>query len=242
MDVSFRAQAHGHALVRLLANISGAEAPAPSQSLSDRLGQWIDWRHAVALSAALDARPAAPADAMTGDDGECARVRAALVSAVEGDRAFSAPAAAPTGADDAEATSAEVAFYRQRYLTLQQVMEGEIGRLRGRLRNRLAKQGGAAGRLAAIDAVMEQAVGAHERTLLAPLPEQVAGHFERLRQAASATDATVGPSRPAATTAWLDRFRTDMQRLLLAELDIRLQPSLGLLAALRTPPSEAHAP
>lgn len=238
VDDSSRAQAHGHALIRLLANISGADAPAPSQSLSDRLGQWIDWRHAVALSAALDARPAAPADAVSGDDGECARVRAALISAIEGDRAFSAVAVPSAGADDAEAASAEVAFYRQRYLTLQQVMEGEIGRLRGRLRNRLAKQGGPVGRLAAIDAVMEQAVGAHERSLLAPLPEQVAGHFERLRQAGAK-----GASKPSDGPApWLDRFRTDMQRLLLAELDIRLQPSLGLLAALRTKPSEAHAP
>lgn len=242
MEVSSRAQAHGHALIRLLANISGADAPAPSQSLSDRLGQWIDWRHAVALSAALDARPAAPADAATGDDGECTRVRAALVGAIEGDRAFSTATVPSAAADDAEAASAEAAFYRQRYLTLQQVMEGEIGRLRGRLRDRLSRQGGAIGRLAAIDAVMEQAVGSHERTLLAPLPEQVAGHFERLRQAASDAEAAAGRPASAAPTAWLDRFRDDMRRLLLAELDIRLQPSLGLLAALRTPNSETHAP
>lgn len=241
MEVTSRAPAHGHALIRLIARISGADAPAPSQSLSDRLGQWIDWRHAVALSAALDARPAAPADAAIGDDGECERVRMALVAAIEGDRAFSSAGVAPGAADDAEAALAEAAFYRQRYLTLQQVMEGEIGRLRGRLRHRLARQGGAPGRLAGIDAVMEQAVGVHERSLLAPLPEQVAGHFARSRQAAG-VDAAAEDSRIDARATWLDRFRDDMKRLLLAELDIRLQPCLGLLAALRTPPAEAHAP
>ncbi|WP_313370645.1 DUF3348 domain-containing protein [Achromobacter animicus] len=40
---------------------------------------------------------------------------------------------------------------------------------------------------------------------------------------------------PAITTgAWLDTFRADMRAVLLAELDVRLQPVEGLLAALRT--------
>ncbi len=40
---------------------------------------------------------------------------------------------------------------------------------------------------------------------------------------------------PAATPgAWLDTFRADMRSVLLAELDVRLQPVEGLLAALRT--------
>ncbi|KAE8755722.1 DUF3348 family protein, partial [Paraburkholderia madseniana] len=33
---------------------------------------------------------------------------------------------------------------------------------------------------------------------------------------------------------WLNTFRKDMQSVLLAELDVRLQPVEGLLAALRT--------
>ncbi|MFJ3459931.1 DUF3348 domain-containing protein [Achromobacter spanius] len=40
---------------------------------------------------------------------------------------------------------------------------------------------------------------------------------------------------PAITAgAWLDTFRADMRAVLLAELDVRLQPVEGLLAALRT--------
>src|SRR5690606_25202662 len=40
----------------------------------------------------------------------------------------------------------------------------------------------------------------------------------------------------AEAPAWLDSFRPDMRELLLAELDIRLQPAEGLLAALAPPP------
>jgi Protein of unknown function (DUF3348) len=42
------------------------------------------------------------------------------------------------------------------------------------------------------------------------------------------------PGRAGTNTPWLDNFRHDMRQLLLAELDLRLQPSLGLLQTLRS--------
>lgn len=53
--------------------------------------------------------------------------------------------------------------------------------------------------------------------------------------AADAAPANAAAPVPAITAgAWLDTFRTDMRAVLLAELDVRLQPVEGLLAALRT--------
>lgn len=216
-----------------------ADAPLPSQSLSARLGQWIDWRHAVALSAALDARPSPPPSEdvprVHAEDGECARVRAVLVKAIEGDRAFASQLGAPTAGEAAGPDGAppDYAFFRQRYVALQQVMEAETSHLRGRVRGMAARHAPSLQQLAAMDAVMERALGRHERALLSALPELLGKHFERLRQDApgNAEPSTVRPA-----TAWLDLFRKDMQRLLLAELDIRLQPAEGLLAALRNTP------
>ncbi|SIT30100.1 DUF3348 domain-containing protein [Achromobacter sp. MFA1 R4] len=55
---------------------------------------------------------------------------------------------------------------------------------------------------------------------------------------APAGDAAPASPEPAAPPpppgAWLDTFRADMRAVLLAELDVRLQPVEGLLAALRT--------
>lgn len=42
------------------------------------------------------------------------------------------------------------------------------------------------------------------------------------------------PAAAVTPGAWLDTFRADMRAVLLAELDVRLQPVEGLLAALRT--------
>ncbi len=120
----------------------------------------------------------------------------------------------------------EFAVYRQRYLARQQAMETAIGASRGGLRDALAARSPALARLAAVDAVMEQALAAREQALLGMLPTRLQKHFERLRHEA-------GPEAPPA--AWLPAFRRDLQALLLAELDFRLQPLEGLMQALRTP-------
>ncbi|WP_287814619.1 DUF3348 family protein, partial [Achromobacter sp.] len=54
--------------------------------------------------------------------------------------------------------------------------------------------------------------------------------------APASTDVGVPPpALPAPTPgAWLETFRKDMRSVLLAELDVRLQPVEGLLATLRT--------
>ena len=65
-------------------------------------------------------------------------------------------------------------------------------------------------------------------------------HFTRLQQAeagvSSGSDAHAHPSaedgEPAGSTLH-HRYHRDMQRVLLAELDLRLQPVEGLLEALR---------
>ncbi|WP_336597074.1 DUF3348 family protein, partial [Paraburkholderia bengalensis] len=51
----------GPTLVRLLARLTAADAPASSQSLSDQLSQWLGWTDAIALSTALNGTPPAVA-------------------------------------------------------------------------------------------------------------------------------------------------------------------------------------
>lgn len=248
MQAPRRATVRGPTFIRTLAGLTDADIPPPTRSLSDQLSQWVDWTHAVALSTALDGRPPAALldDRILGsaEDDECARVRAALASAIVADRAFAAPAPRAQGAgagSDSDETL-EFAFYRQRYLVLQQTMEAGVGRLRERLRAMLTHGTPGMVRLAAVDAVMERALGRRERALLSAAPTLLGQNFERLRQAALAAAAeTADDAQPAASTAWLETFRKDMRNVLLAELDVRLQPAQGLLAALRTHAKNRHA-
>lgn len=224
------AQAPGPALVRLVARLAGAQAPPPPDALAARLGGWIGWPQAVALASALDVpRGRASPDVAATDDGtdDCLALRSSLLRIIERDRAFAADPAGDPGA----------AFYRQRYTALQQVMGADVDLLRRRLRHQLGQHGAALARLAAVDAALEQAVGERERSLLSMLPACVAAHFERLR----ADDATTAHAPSTAPRAWLALFQRDMKQLLVAELDVRLQPARGLLGALRTRP-DPHAP
>jgi len=120
---------------------------------------------------------------------------------------------------------ADFATYRQRYSKCQLAMETQIVPLRRRLRGSLADRSSALARLAELDSMMEQVVGAQERTLLAGVGARLEPTFERLR---ATQDDAAGPPGP-----WLERFRQEMRTLLLAELDLRLQPVEGLLQACR---------
>jgi hypothetical protein len=235
----------------LLAGLGNAEVSESGQSISDHLSQWLGWTDAIALSTALSAQApggAAPARAgavgASAEQSQSERVRALLTQSITGEGASArrdgrrTPAAAAQAPADVEPDFAD---FRQRYLALQQAMETDIGTLRARLRATLAARTPELARLATVDAVMEQALGARERSLLAGVPALLSAHFERLRAAAAAVadvtqaaDESTAPAAPTANLRWLAGFRKDMQSVLLAELEIRFQPVEGLLAALRT--------
>jgi Protein of unknown function (DUF3348) len=234
----------GPTLIRLLARLTDVDIAESTQSLSDRLSQWLGWTDAIALSTALSGDP--PAVAVGGafgsaEENECARVRASLANAIAGDNALApvrrrGPAQARPQEAPVEAAH-DYSVFRQRYLSMQQAMEMGIGNLRSRLRGMLAARTPGMVRLAMVDAVMERALSERERSLLSTLPVLLAGHFERLRRVEQQTLADAQASGDAAAVTpgtWLDVFRKDMQSVLLAELDVRFQPVEGLLAALRT--------
>ncbi len=232
----------GPALIRLLARLTDVDVPEAGQSLADRLSQWLSWTDAITLSSALSASPPPVASNVrsAGADVEtmCARVRTVLTKAIAN---TCTPDGRPSGSARSPIRTAPVAptvdyaDFRQRYVSMQQVMELDLGNLRSHLRRALAVKTPAQAKLAVLDASMEQALSARERTLLASIPTLLGHYFERLRAAQPQLADTPAESASQATSrAWLDAFRNEMQSVLLAELDIRFQPVDGLLAALRT--------
>ena len=240
---ALRPTVRGPTFIRLLARLAEADVAAPGASLPDKLGQWLDWNHALSLAAALDRHAPAPPDATTAPDelpAECARARDTLLAAIDNE-ALLAPGATP-------ADHADFAPYRQAYLTRQRAMQATVGRLRGKLRDALLqplptptvpaipagrhsrlrahdgsegpRDGAARARLADLDAVMEVALTPREHALLAKVPDLLARRFARLHAGAQPHG--------------LDAFRREMQSVLRAELDLRFQSVDALLAALCT--------
>lgn len=226
-----RAGVGGPAFIRLLTRLTDADVPESGQLLSDRLSQWLGWTDNLALAAALNSKPV-PGEARLDSvqDRDLVLLRAGLSNAIAKDIAQRGPS--PFQAKDAPAED-DYRTYRQQYLALQQTMETRIGNLRTRLRATLASSTPALTHLAVMDAIMERGLLPRERSLLTTVPALLEKHFKRLR-AAEEAELADNPDAKLKPGTWLEHFRRDMQSVLLAELDVRLQPVEGLLAALRS--------
>ncbi len=232
---SQRAPVLGPAFIRLLARFNADDAaPLQAPALSERLSQWFDWNRAISLSRALDNPPPPAREGAAfspADEAGAARVRATLMDAIQ---AEIDPASGPAQAGSEDGQADGYAPYRQHYLDMQRTMQAATGRLRGQLRDMLARQSPPKARLAEVDAVMEATLSPREHTLLSQVPALLGQHYQRLLAAntAAADDAASPATTPAGP--WLALFVQDLRIALLAELDVRFHPIEGLLAALRT--------
>ena len=228
-------------LIRALSDLVSTDAAPPRQSFADRLGQWLDFADAIALFSALNGStdaagsPAAAEHPTPGD--EFARVRGALLDSINTDGLLTPGKARirlPAPAWHASTPgAADYLPYHRYYLAHQRDMGAAIAPLRASVRAGLAQRAPALRQLAALDGVLDQALAPRERSLLATVPQLLGRHFEQLHQAhRSALPTPDDPARWLQPGAWLHTFCQDMRAVLLAELELRLQPVAGLMDAL----------
>ena len=237
-------------LVRLLGAWSPAPADAPGTDFAERLGRWLNAFDAVGLQAAhqsirairttapakagVSVRPAALAE-------DLQRVRSTLAHAIAQDPIqFAIPKLAPRGAGERSTLptvlDAGYAPYQQRHLKLQRQMEQMVAPLRDHARQVLSQASPRLRQLAALDAVLEQALGRREQMHLPAVATLMQRRFDALRREqqqaavpATAQDDFEGAPQPE---AWRDTFRKEWTQVLLAELDLRMEPVAGLIDAL----------
>jgi hypothetical protein len=202
----------GSELIRLLARLSDSDPIPASPASLERLGHWIGWTGAIAISAALGApavaRRAPDLDANCGEAADVQQVREALQAAIM------------AGPQTDGSSPTDFSPYRHHCQLQQQAMRDQVGALRQRLRDALMRLSPELARLAIIDAAMDQALAARERSLLTLVPLRLQAHFERLQRA--------GPVEASG----LQVFRQDLQQTLRAELSHHLLPVQGLLETL----------
>lgn len=217
-------------LVRALAGLADAAVPASKQSFAERLGQWIGFNEALSLYSALNpgaaeaAKPRPRPVESAAVRAEFTRVRDALVAVL-----VEAPAAAPQAQGEG---AAYFTPYHRHYLARQRQMSTDIGLLRANVRAALSRHSPAMKRLSALDAVMDQALAVRERNLLATLPVFLNKRFEQLCMAHAAESGAGEDGQRRQPGDWLATFCGEMRAVLLAELELRLQPVDGLIAAL----------
>nr|MBL8410417.1 DUF3348 domain-containing protein [Dechloromonas sp.] len=232
-------------LVRVLASLAVAEVGESKLSFAERLGQWLDFTDAMSLFSALN-EGAGGASAATKQGADAAlfaefdRVRRSLAESITTDGVLNPGRARiklPTPAPNASPESAaDFSPYHRYCLAHQRDMGAAIAPLRAAARTVLAARSPALKQLATLDAVLEQALANRERNLLASVPLLLAKRFGNLYKAhRAAWEGPVETDDPALwmqPEGWLAGYCGEMQAVLLAELDVRLQPVAGLVEAL----------
>lgn len=241
-----QAPLHSCELLRFLTRQGMVEAGTDIGDVGQRLGDWLNFRQAIALQAfigqvddplALPAKPTARVDA-TVLRRRFDEVREALEQSI---LKGTVPA---LGLARIELPSAELdhpidpktAFdpFRRYALGHQRQTDTIIRSLRSQLRGMLYKGTSKEKHLSTLDAIFDNVLTAREARLLGHIPAEFEKRFakalkQHMKQLLQASEADEPAPR---TTPWLGPLRDDLRNALLAELDLRLQPVLGLIEAL----------
>jgi hypothetical protein len=235
-----RTNFHSSQLIRCLAELDLLEGAEPAGDFADKLGQWLHFTDAIALSSVLEsgnAKVAAQSPVLREATGarltaEYERIRAFMVNSI------TKSCAGGITHIKLPLVDLEVSYapYRQFYDAHQRDMELSVEPLRVNLRAALAKASPRLRKLAELDVVMEKFLREREGRLLARVPLLLQKHFDALyaahQEQLAASGQTDTPAAWMHSGGWLARFCQSLQTLLLACAELRLQPSAGLLEAL----------
>lgn len=241
-----RPRPYSSELLRFLASRGMADADLDTGDIGQRLGDWLDFRQAIALQSFIGSvdHPTMQDRAATARvDASVLRRRFAEVRSALEQSILSGSVPAPglariewPAAELAHPIDPKTAFDPlRRYATgHQRQMESVIRSLRTQLRGMLDKGTRAQRQLCALDTIFDSVLSARETRLLGQLNKGFEQRFAKaLRQHLKQQVQAAGADEPAPLTEpWLAPLLADMRQALLAELDLRLQPLLGLVEAL----------
>lgn len=243
---------HSTRLVRFLSDNGMFDAASAPEDVGQRLADWLHFRQAIVLHGVLhpqsQATPAPPTRtprlSAAALRQHVTRVRAALEQSIQ----QGAPAGSGLARIDMPAAvldepiEVKTAFepYRRFLTAHQRQMETVVRNLRAQVRAQLNQSSPALQQLAALDAAFENTLSEREAMLLGKVSRMLEKRFvQALKQ--HLKNNPDDPDKPSTdkALAWLLPHRQAMRTALLAELDTRLQPTLGLLEAFHAENAQA---
>ena len=245
-----RTHFHSSQLIRTLADLAVLETTGPAAAFGEKLGLWIDFADAITLTGvlntnALDVPTAAQELVGTSVADDFAKARAGLEGVIA---KSSSPNTGRTRAelslptlDDPLDDPKVYTPLRRYHQAHQRDMENSVRSLRARVREGVVAAAPQLRQLVALDAAYEGILLEREARLLSSIPSLMEKRFNHLRKAYPQTQPEGHqPELWMKPGAWLARFCTELQTVLLAELDLRLQPAVGLLEALHNEKTPEH--
>ena len=219
-------------LVSLLATLADQSAAPTRSHIAQGLGRMIDLSNSIEISDTLDSvsriNAAQPDPANTNPVQRLQLGHAAMVKAVTGSLSRgSSPARITLGMflEDQESTGVDEQVDYQPYLklygALQRDLEFKARNIQADIRKALAASSPEGAQLAAVDAALADPVAKQSRAVFAKIPGLLKTRFQTV---ANQSDTTVALIH--------DQLSDLLQTILLAEIEARLLPALGLIEAL----------
>lgn len=236
---------HSSRLIRLLSELAVSDVEPSTRRFGDRFGQLFALSDSISLSqmhselAATEFEPRDVNVAAITEEG--LTVQKKLVESISS-RFMPAEGKAARNRFPAlreEATAEQLTTYSSYlafYANLQREMDREVQHLLSLVRDGASGLSSELAKLVVIDIELGGTLANHSRKLLAQVPRLLERRFDYLRQHHHQSlfdaeqDAHQHWTKPG---QWLDTFRLDMHQTALAELDLRLQPAMGLLEAIQ---------
>lgn len=231
--------ANGSRLVRLLSELTVSDVEISPYNFAERLAQLFGFGESISLSKAhgklqtMAFEPTTVAHAAITEQFLAMRtslIQAVMLSFDPGDSTSrikipSAKATLPPG--EAKAYQA----YLKYYVAQQRQFELKIQELRSRVRRAASGLSPALAQLCALDAMLGEPLSAHSRKVFAVIPKLLGQRFEhwidQYQQALAGQ-----PDNQHTWAPYHEHFCQEIQGTLLAEIEDRLLPVLGLLEAI----------
>lgn len=258
-DVSRQCDPHSSPLVRFLAGLSAGITTDTPPGQAQRLGDLLDFADTVRLSTTLDALPtlvcppgaAAPAEPTAEAPASAEPSADDLAAAFTDERAailqWTLASFAGTGGfrrvplpEPPKRGSSPASFhaYAQFYAAQQREIQFRIDALQRETRLGVAGLSARLYRLTELDAVLDDALGARLRALFQRVPALLARRYAELSQSMQANADTKTSENGGASVH--PQLCQEMQAALVAEVDVRLLPVQGLIAALTEESRTTH--
>ncbi len=235
MNTVFSDDAHKSSrLIQFLTDRAVSSVKVSHKHFAEELGQMIDLSDSFALSDALRGLKKTPYSDVKIDKEQIKTVflqqQHRLVETMIGH--FSHPVKGSPmrlpAIDKSDIDLTKTLEGYQRFYALQQSdLESQIIQLRHQLRQDIKGFSPRLAQLVALDTIMSDTLGVHSRQLFNLMPRILSKRFADLQSETSSSQNLFDDE-----LHWLEAFQEEMQGLLLAELEVRLQPLLGLIEAL----------
>lgn len=234
---------NGSRLVRFLAELAVSNIAHTRKGFAQRFGQLIDLSDSINLSnvhGELRRMKFEPLD-ITRDTihQEFLRVRQSVVqNVIKSFAPHRGPSAVrvafPNVSIDDDATFEP---FQRFYLAHQREIDLRTQYIQSYVRDGVAGLSPTLAKLSALDSAVGDTLAAHTRKAFAVIPKLLAKRFEHLLEEHQQGALPLEEDQNQKPAPWLKTLRSDMQGLLLAELEVRLLPVLGLIEAIDENPT-----